>query len=495
MDNLEQERSIARTSPSGKRMAGEKRKRVNPIRVKGYLRSDGCILPGKPPKVLPDGRFKRPVGRQPVGMLWDGLQGIWRPSASENSSATVAISGDGQQTNHEGQSIFPRRVIESYMRPSQKTHVRIERRRPEDAMYDSPRRRSGEPQSEEANDDSSQSSASPSEDDSLGEHLHPTSRWREPFREDGLTLYELHRKPRPVPRGVVSCPVGKAILKRHAFLCAICLGPLRNTRVVRECLHRFCEDCIDRCFRVKVQRSYVCPICRIVIPSKRSLIPDPVFDALVETVLSSDDDGDDDAKTESATTSGNTVSHSAASHARDGPHFPPNSLQHAIHRKQQHQGDSRPIPEQETTPTVTANAMEHHTSSLQDNIDDSIPWMDVCLLKDRDEAVLDSLERPYLRLKATATVGVLKQFLCQKLWTPSTTSSGDIKEQSTDTESFQLAHWIRLRDRPIILTDWMTLATVAKAFGGVKERVSRYETAIVDEDDTVLYLYYRRVLS
>ena len=48
-----------------------------------------------------------------------------------------------------------------------------------------------------------------------------------------------------------------------------------------ECLHRFCSSCIEKCIRVGKKE---CPSCRIHIPSRRSLRPDPKFDTLVETI-------------------------------------------------------------------------------------------------------------------------------------------------------------------------------------------------------------------
>ena len=49
-----------------------------------------------------------------------------------------------------------------------------------------------------------------------------------------------------------------------------------------ECLHRFCHECIQKCLRVGKKE---CPSCRIHIPSRRSLRPDPEFDALIRNIL------------------------------------------------------------------------------------------------------------------------------------------------------------------------------------------------------------------
>ncbi|XP_057420069.1 putative E3 ubiquitin-protein ligase RING1a [Lotus japonicus] len=65
------------------------------------------------------------------------------------------------------------------------------------------------------------------------------------------------------------------------FQCAICLGIIRKTRTVMECLHRFCKDCIDKSMRLGNNE---CPTCRTHCPSRRSLRDDPNFDALIAAV-------------------------------------------------------------------------------------------------------------------------------------------------------------------------------------------------------------------
>ena len=51
--------------------------------------------------------------------------------------------------------------------------------------------------------------------------------------------------------------------------------------MVTECLHRFCRECIQKCLRVG---KHECPSCRMRVPSRRSLRPDPSFDALIASV-------------------------------------------------------------------------------------------------------------------------------------------------------------------------------------------------------------------
>ncbi|WCJ27071.1 E3 ubiquitin-protein ligase RING1 [Euphorbia peplus] len=65
---------------------------------------------------------------------------------------------------------------------------------------------------------------------------------------------------------------------RKEVQCPICLGIIRNTRTVMECLHRFCRECIDKSMRLGNKE---CPACRTHCASRRSLRDDPNYDALI----------------------------------------------------------------------------------------------------------------------------------------------------------------------------------------------------------------------
>ena len=98
---------------------------------------------------------------------------------------------------------------------------------------------------------------------------------------EDCTLYDIYRQPRaPVtdPTAVRTLPV--RVLNTD-LTCPICLGIIRNTEVVMECLHRFCGECIQKCLRVGKNE---CPSCRIHIPSKRSLRRDTNFDELIAKI-------------------------------------------------------------------------------------------------------------------------------------------------------------------------------------------------------------------
>ncbi|NXX10292.1 RNG2A ligase, partial [Podargus strigoides] len=94
------------------------------------------------------------------------------------------------------------------------------------------------------------------------------------------------------------------------LMCPICLDMLKNTMTTKECLHRFCSDCIVTALRsgygpgagglgtgggpaspaVPRPRNKECPTCRKKLVSKRSLRPDPNFDALISKIYPSRDE-------------------------------------------------------------------------------------------------------------------------------------------------------------------------------------------------------------
>ncbi|KAL2937834.1 putative E3 ubiquitin-protein ligase RING1a [Bienertia sinuspersici] len=65
---------------------------------------------------------------------------------------------------------------------------------------------------------------------------------------------------------------------RKEVQCPICLGIIKKTRTVMECLHRFCRECIDKSMRMGNNE---CPACRTHCASRRSLRDDPRFDELI----------------------------------------------------------------------------------------------------------------------------------------------------------------------------------------------------------------------
>ncbi|KAI4363844.1 hypothetical protein MLD38_020011 [Melastoma candidum] len=68
---------------------------------------------------------------------------------------------------------------------------------------------------------------------------------------------------------------------RKDVQCPICLGIIRKTRTVMECLHRFCRECIDKSMRLGNNE---CPACRTHCASRRSLRDDTNYDALISAL-------------------------------------------------------------------------------------------------------------------------------------------------------------------------------------------------------------------
>lgn len=95
-----------------------------------------------------------------------------------------------------------------------------------------------------------------------------------------LSLYELHRKPHEAVTDDTEIAISPRSLHSE-LMCPICLDMLKNTMTTKECLHRFCQECIITALR---SGNKECPTCRKKLISKRSLRPDPNFDALIDKI-------------------------------------------------------------------------------------------------------------------------------------------------------------------------------------------------------------------
>ncbi|KAF2880601.1 hypothetical protein ILUMI_25565 [Ignelater luminosus] len=101
-----------------------------------------------------------------------------------------------------------------------------------------------------------------------------------------LSLYELHRTPQDVIVDNTEIAVSPRSLHSE-LMCPICLDMLKKTMTTKECLHRFCSDCIITALR---SGNKECPTCRKKLVSKRSLRPDPNFDLLISKIYPSRDE-------------------------------------------------------------------------------------------------------------------------------------------------------------------------------------------------------------
>nr|XP_020511091.1 E3 ubiquitin-protein ligase RING2-A-like isoform X3 [Labrus bergylta] len=101
-----------------------------------------------------------------------------------------------------------------------------------------------------------------------------------------LSLYELHRSPQEAIVDGTEVAVSPRALHSE-LMCPICLDMLKNTMTTKECLHRFCSDCIVTALR---SGNKECPTCRKKLVSRRSLRRDSNFDALISKIYPSRDE-------------------------------------------------------------------------------------------------------------------------------------------------------------------------------------------------------------
>lgn len=67
--------------------------------------------------------------------------------------------------------------------------------------------------------------------------------------------------------------------------CPICLDVIKNTMTSKECMHRFCSDCIKSSLRLGKKE---CPLCREKLATIRSLCLDPHIDLLISQIFQND---------------------------------------------------------------------------------------------------------------------------------------------------------------------------------------------------------------
>jgi len=95
-----------------------------------------------------------------------------------------------------------------------------------------------------------------------------------------LNQYELNRLPHEIHYDERLIAVSPKELQTE-LMCPICLDILKHTMTTKECLHRFCQECIITALRAGNKE---CPTCRKKLISKRSLRPDPNFDAIIAKI-------------------------------------------------------------------------------------------------------------------------------------------------------------------------------------------------------------------
>ena len=95
-----------------------------------------------------------------------------------------------------------------------------------------------------------------------------------------LNMYEFNRIPHEIIYDDTEIAVSPKVLQNE-LMCPICLDILKSTMTTKECLHRFCQECIITALRAGNKE---CPTCRKKLISKRSLRPDPNFDSIIAKI-------------------------------------------------------------------------------------------------------------------------------------------------------------------------------------------------------------------
>lgn len=95
-----------------------------------------------------------------------------------------------------------------------------------------------------------------------------------------LSKYDKVRRPHKAITDDTKIKVTARTLSAE-LCCPICLDLLTCTMTTKECLHRFCSECITTAL---MRGNKECPTCRKKIVSKRSLRRDPNFDFLISKI-------------------------------------------------------------------------------------------------------------------------------------------------------------------------------------------------------------------
>jgi len=223
-------------------------------------------------------------------------------------------------------------------------------------------------------------------EDELSEY-NPISKWKEPIEVPSLTLYDVHRKPHQVvqdPYARVRMPIKTLWSEFH---CPVCLGYMKKTSLVMECLHRFCGECIQKCLRVGKKE---CPSCRINIPSRRSLRPDPNFDKLIEDLYGDIDALEKHEEEEIATLNKTKNMNNAYAESRKL-----GVMKQSIHRKKG--GTKR-------------KSSEPQVAGIE-----KTTLIDFVLRRHPQETNVDRLAREYMRATGEMPINALKKYLGKKL--------------------------------------------------------------------------------
>ncbi|KHN70617.1 E3 ubiquitin-protein ligase RING2 [Toxocara canis] len=92
-----------------------------------------------------------------------------------------------------------------------------------------------------------------------------------------LTAYERARKPHQLRTGIDARTVRIEWIANE-LTCGLCKKTIQNAMVIRNCMHRFCADCILPKIHTGAKK---CPLCKRILPKKTPLKSDANFDAVI----------------------------------------------------------------------------------------------------------------------------------------------------------------------------------------------------------------------
>lgn len=237
--------------------------------------------------------------------------------------------------------------------------------------------------------------------------FNPISEWQEPIDIPYLTLFDMHRKPRKmICEKTSEIRLSLKVLSSE-FHCPVCLGYMKKTSIVMECLHRFCGECIQKCLRLGKKE---CPSCRIHIPSRRSLRPDPNFDNLIQNIYGDIEKLEEyeEKKIENLNKAKNMNNAYSESRKRG-------IMQQAIHRKKKLR-ESSSFSASVSSPTPNNSGDRSAPLSVTEPVEEIIaPLIDFVLRRHPQETLVDNLKREYIRTSSSITIKHIKTFLSRKL--------------------------------------------------------------------------------
>ncbi|MEQ2188569.1 E3 ubiquitin-protein ligase RING2, partial [Goodea atripinnis] len=185
------------------------------------------------------------------------------------------------------------------------------------------------------------------------------------------------------------------------LMCPICLDMLKNTMTTKECLHRFCADCIITALR---SGNKECPTCRKKLVSKRSLRPDPNFDALISKIYPSRDEYE---------------AHQERVLARISKHNNQQALSHSIEEGLKIQAMTRLQRGKRHTVENGSGAEDNGDSSHCSNasVHSNQIWLCIVIYMSAPDCIFCSVEfvPRYIKTSGNATVDHLSKYLAVRL--------------------------------------------------------------------------------